>query len=225
VSDGVPARGPLPASLIEQFARLGSATVYEATGQRGLIDVDWRQIVPRSSVAGPARTALCGQGDNLMAHELLTGVRPGDVLVLTMPQAAPFALVGDLMVTQAKVQGAAALLVDAAVRDLDRLTEIGLPIWTRHVSMRGTTKHVLGTIDEPVCIGDQPIAPGDLLVLDADGVTVVERDRVQEALALSLAREVNERDAKERILGGALTHDLFGFRAHLERSRRAGTDA
>jgi 4-hydroxy-4-methyl-2-oxoglutarate aldolase len=186
-------------------------------GQRGLVDVAWQQIVPGSRVAGPARTVRCGQGDNLMVHELLTRVRPGDVLVLTMPEPAPFALVGDLMATQASAQGAAALLVDAAVRDVEVLREIGLPIWARHVSMRGTTKDAIGPIDEPVVVGGQTIEAGDLLVLDADGVTVVPRDRAGEALALSLARETTEREARRALAAGGLTHDVFGFRARMER--------
>jgi 4-hydroxy-4-methyl-2-oxoglutarate aldolase len=201
-----------------ELARLGTATVYEAMGQRGLVDGEWRQVIPGSRVAGPARTARCGQGDNLMAHELLTRVRPGDVLVLTMPQPAPFALVGDLMVTQAKAQGVAGLLVDAAVRDLDALLEIGLPIWTRYVSMRGTRKEVTGPIDEPVIVGCQVISAGDLLILDSDGVTVIGAEFGPEALSKALDREAKEDTAREQIVGGGLTHDIFGFRGNVDRS-------
>jgi 4-hydroxy-4-methyl-2-oxoglutarate aldolase len=199
----------------DELARLGTATVYEATGQRGLVDGEWIQVIPGSRVAGPARTVRCGQGDNLMAHELLTDVRPGDVLVLTMPHPAPFALMGDLMVTQAKVQGAAALLVDAAVRDIEALRDIGLPIWTRWVSMRGTTKALKGPIDEPVVVGNQVIAAGDIVILDADGVAVVPKDEVERSIELSRVREAKEDVAREQLLAGEYTHDVFGFRANM----------
>src|SRR5262249_20454433 len=138
---GVPARsaagGGDAVSAIAELARLGSATVYEAAGRRGLVDAPLLQIVPGSRAAGPARTVRCGQGDNLMAHAAMAAVEPGDVLVLTMPVPAPVALVGDLLATQAQVQGAAAVLVDGAVRDVEELRELGLPIWARHVSIRG----------------------------------------------------------------------------------------
>jgi 4-hydroxy-4-methyl-2-oxoglutarate aldolase len=209
-------------TAIEALARLGSATVYEATGQRGLVDGEWYQIVPGSRVAGPARTVRCGQGDNLMAHELLTRIRPGDVLVLTMPKPAPFALVGDLMVTQAKAQGAAALLVDAAVRDVEELVSTGLPIWARYISIRGTTKELLGTIDEPVTVGGQIIASGDIVVMDRDGVAVVPQARIGESLALSRKREAKESEAKRLLANGATTHQIYGFG---ERVRLAASHA
>ena len=102
--------------VFAELARLGSATVYEAAGRRGLVDVDLEQLIPGSRACGPARTVRCGQGDNLMVHAAMARTEPGDVLVLTMPEPEPVALIGDLLVTQARERGAVALLVDAAVR-------------------------------------------------------------------------------------------------------------
>ncbi|MGB8878217.1 MAG: RraA family protein, partial [Solirubrobacteraceae bacterium] len=115
-------------AIHEEFAELGSATVYEAGGRRGYVDADLIQVVSGSRVAGPARTVVCGQDDNLMVHAAMAAVQPGEVLVLTMPEPRPVALVGDLLATQAKAQGAAAILVDASVRDVEELAELGLPI-------------------------------------------------------------------------------------------------
>src|SRR5690242_17252131 len=112
----------------QEFARLGVATTYEASGREGLVDIPLHQIVPGSRVAGPARTVLCGQGDNLMMHAVLATVQPGDVVVLTMPEPAPVALVGDLLATQARAQKIAGLLIDASVRDVEELRALGLPI-------------------------------------------------------------------------------------------------
>src|SRR5256714_5338285 len=111
----------------QELARYGVATVYEAAGRTGLIDIPLVQLVPGSRVAGPARTVRCGQGDNLMVHAALDQVQPGEVLVLTMPEPAPVALVGDLLATQAKVHQVAALLIDASVRDTKELQALGLP--------------------------------------------------------------------------------------------------
>jgi 4-hydroxy-4-methyl-2-oxoglutarate aldolase len=199
-----------------QLARLGSATVYEAAGRRGLVDVALRRIVPGSRAAGPARTVRCGQGDNLMVHAAMAAVQPGDVLVLTMPEPEPVALVGDLLATQAQVQGAAAVLVDAAVRDVDELVELGLPIWTRFVSVRGASKARVGAIDVLVSVGGRTIAPGDIVVLDGDGATVVARAELDTVLAASLDREEHERGKREQLRAGALSYDLDGLRARVE---------
>ena len=103
--------------------------------------------------------------------------------MLTMPEPAPVALVGELLATQAKGRGVAALLVDAAVRDVEELRELGLPIWARYVRVRGADKSVPGAIGEPVEVGGATIRQGDVVVLDADGAVVVEHERVDEVLA------------------------------------------
>jgi 4-hydroxy-4-methyl-2-oxoglutarate aldolase len=202
--------------VYEELARLGTATVYEASGRAGLVDADLTQVVPGSRAAGPARTVRCGQGDNLMVHAAMAHARPGDVLVLTMPDPEPVALVGDLLATQAKAQGAAAVLVDGAVRDVEDLVELGLPIWARFVAIRGATKTGVGAIDEPVVVGSRRIDPGDVVILDADGGAVVPSARVDEVLELSLAREEKERVKRERLQAGALSYDLDGLRRLVE---------
>jgi 4-hydroxy-4-methyl-2-oxoglutarate aldolase len=203
----------------DQLAQLGSATVYEAGGRRGYVDVDLIQVLPGSRVAGPARTVRCGQDDNLMVHAAMAEVQPGDVLVLTMPVPQPVAIVGDLLATQAQAHGAAALLVDAAVRDIETLAELGLPIWARWVRVRGATKNVAGAIGEPVTVGGAVIRQGDVVVLDADGAAVVEAERVDEVLAASREREVKERVKRAKLQAGGLSFELDGLRDKLDELR------
>jgi 4-hydroxy-4-methyl-2-oxoglutarate aldolase len=199
-----------------ELAQLGSATVYEAAGRAGLIDADLIQVVPGTAIAGPARTAQCGQDDNLMVHAAMAAVQPGEILVLTMPEPAPVALVGDLLATQAQVQGAAGVLVDGAVRDVEDLRELGLPVWARWVRIRGAGKDVVGTVGEPVEVGGQRIATGDLVVLDADGGAVVAADLVEEVLVASRERLERERIKREKLKEGALSYELDGLRAVVE---------
>jgi 4-hydroxy-4-methyl-2-oxoglutarate aldolase len=196
----------------EELAQLGSATVYEAGGRRGYVDADLVQVVPGSRAAGPARTVRCGQDDNLMVHAAMAEVQPGEVLVLTMPEPRPVALIGELLATQAQAHGAAALLVDASVRDLEELVEMGLPIWARWVRVRGATKDANGTIGDPVTVGGAEIRQGDVLVLDVDGVAVVERGRVDEVLSASRDRAERERVKRAKLADGALSYDLDGLR-------------
>jgi 4-hydroxy-4-methyl-2-oxoglutarate aldolase len=201
---------------VAELARLGSATVYEAAGREGIVDAPLHRIIPGSRAAGPARTALCGQDDNLMVHAAMASLEPGDVLVLAMPEPAPVALVGDLLATQAKARGAAAILVDGAVRDVDELVELGLPIWARYVRIRGAAKDVGGAIDESVTVGGQAIAPGDVVVLDGDGAAVVPQGRVEEVLAAAIERERREAGKRARLQAGELSYDLDGLRARVE---------
>ena len=203
-------------NAIAELAALGSATVYEAGGRGGYVDLDLIQILAGSRVAGPARTVKCGQDDNLMVHAAMAEVQPGEVLVLTMPEPRPVGIVGDLLATQAKVHGAAGILIDAAVRDIDALAELGLPIWARWVRIKGATKDIPGTIGEPVQVGGATINQGDIVVLDADGAAVVEADRVDEVLEASRKREDNELVKRIKLRDGELSYDLDGLRARVE---------
>ncbi|MBV9002663.1 MAG: 4-carboxy-4-hydroxy-2-oxoadipate aldolase/oxaloacetate decarboxylase [Solirubrobacterales bacterium] len=200
----------------QELADLGSATVYEAGGRGRYVDADLIQILPASRVAGPARTVLCGQDDNLMVHAVMAETQPGEVLVLTMPEPRPVALVGDLLATQAKAHGAAAILVDASVRDLNELAELDLPIWARWVRVKGAGKNIRGSIGEPVTVGGATINQGDILILDADGVAVIEPERVTEVLDASREREQRERVKRLKLQAGELSYDLDGLRDRVE---------
>jgi 4-hydroxy-4-methyl-2-oxoglutarate aldolase len=198
------------------LAQLGVATVHEAAGRVGVIDVELTQVVPGSRAAGPARIARCAAGDNSMVHAVIAHSKPGDVLVLTSSDPAPVALVGELLATQAQVRGVAAILVDGAVRDLDELAEIGLPIWARWVRAQGATKGTIGELDVPVTIGGTEIAPGDLVVLDCDGAMALPQARIDEVLPLALERAAKERAMRERYAAGELSYDLNGLREVVE---------
>ena len=204
----------------EELARLGSATVHEAATRSPLVDLPLVQIIPGSRAAGPARTVRCGQGDNLMVHAAIAEAEPGEVLVLTMPEPAPVALVGELLATQALGRGVAAILVDAAVRDVEELGELGLPIWARYVRVRGADKRVAGSIGEPVDVGGATIRQGDAVVLDADGVVVVERERIAEVLTAARTRAEREVEKRAKLQAGALSYDLDGLRELVESSSR-----
>ena len=201
-----------PADVPRLLAGFGTATVCEAAGGEGIVDVDLKQVIPGSRAAGPARTVLCGQGDNLAVHEALASVRPGEVLVITMPEPAPFGAVGELIVLQAQARGAAGMLVDVAVRDIAELKEIGLPIWARFVRVRGTKKADPGRLDVPVVVGGATIRPGDVVVMDDDGVVVVAAERVEEVVEAARAREEKESRLRPRLRAGELTYDLLGLR-------------
>jgi 4-hydroxy-4-methyl-2-oxoglutarate aldolase len=133
-----------------------------------------------------------------------------------MPVPRPVALVGELLATQAKVAGVAALLVDAAVRDLDELRAVGLPIWARYVRVTGAEKRVPGVIGGPVELAGATIRQGDVVVLDADGAVVVERERIDEVLHAGLAREAREREKRARLEAGEHSYDLDGLRQLVE---------
>jgi 4-hydroxy-4-methyl-2-oxoglutarate aldolase len=205
---------------IIRLSELGVATVYEASGREGLIDIPLIQLIPNSRVAGPARTALCGQDDNLMVHAVVEHIQPGEVLVLSMPEPAPVALVGELLATQAMVRSAAGILVDGSVRDVSELIELGLPIWSHFIRVRGATKTKIGELNRTVTVGGMDIAPGDIVVMDVDGGVRVKRERIEEVLNASEERLVREAALRKKLLAGQISYDLHGLRDYVERNQK-----
>jgi 4-hydroxy-4-methyl-2-oxoglutarate aldolase len=201
---------------LARLSELGVATVYEASGREGLIDIPLIHLIPGSRAAGPARTVLCGQDDNLMVHAVIEQIQPGEVLVLSMPESAPVALIGELLATQVKVRGAAAILVDAAVRDVEELVELGLPIWAHFIRVKGATKTKVGELNVPVTVGGTTISPADIVVLDADGAVCVKQARTAEVLKASEGRFEREAGLREKLLAGEMTYDLHSLRKIIE---------
>lgn len=205
---------------LKRLSELGVATVYEASGRQGLIDLPLIQIIPGSRAAGPARTVLCGQDDNLMVHAVIEQIQPGEVLVLSMPEPSPVALVGELLATQVKVRGAAAILVDAAIRDVEELVNLGLPVWTRYIRVRGADKTRVGQLGVSVTVVGTQVSLGDIIVLDADGGVCIQRERADAVLQAAEARFERESRLREKLIAGEMSYDLHGLRDYVEEKGR-----
>ena len=199
-----------------ELGEAGVATVYEAYGRRGLIEGPWDVVTPRRGVAGPARTAVCGPGDNRAVHEVMAHVRPGEIVVLTMEDPEPVALVGELLAAQAVGRGAVGILVDAAVRDSAELATMPLTTVTRWRTARGATKAKRGRVNVEVSVGQTVVRPGDVVVLDDDGATCVRSDDVDDLLTDVRARIEKERGLRVRWEAGERSYDVYGLRAEDE---------
>jgi 4-hydroxy-4-methyl-2-oxoglutarate aldolase len=200
-------------------AAFGVSTMFEAAGKSGLVDLDLIAHIPTAKVAGRARTVLCGQDDNLMVPAAIARVRPGEILVMRMPESRPVSLLGELLATQCLARGVAGVLVDAAIRDAVAIRELGLPVWSRYVRARSATKTHVGELDVPIEMGGTTIAAGDLVVLDGDGALAVPAARVDEVVAAAKKRDAAEVLKRERYANGELSYDLDGLRAIVEGAR------
>jgi len=213
-------RNTMTKDELARLSELGVATIYEAAGREGLLDASLIQLIPGSRVAGPARTVLCGQDDNLMVHAAIEHIQPGEVVALTMPEPAPVALVGELLATQVKVRGAAGILVDAAIRDVEELLGLGLPVWARFIRVKGATKTKVGELNGTVTVGGARISPSDIIILDADGGVCVRQERAEAVLKAAEARFEKEASLREKLFAGEMSYDLHGLREIIETKRR-----
>jgi 4-hydroxy-4-methyl-2-oxoglutarate aldolase len=192
-------------------ARLGeftAATIHEAQGRRGAVASRIKPIDPESSFVGSAFTVVCAPRDNLMLQVAIHYAQPGDVLIVSAGELSEAGMFGDVLGNACKAKGIAALVTDAGVRDTRELRELGLPVFSGSVSIKGTVKETLGALNQPVVFGGELIRPGDIVKGDADGVVVIRREEAREVAELSAARDANEAELIEKYKAGGTTIDL-----------------
>ena len=191
--------------LVKAAAQFAPCIFADVAGRRGALDGRIAPLSPSMKVCGPAFTVDVRPGDNLMIHAALAIAKPGDVLVVDGKGDRACALMGDLMMNQAKAMGLAGVVVDAAVRDVEDLRALGFPVFSVGANPNGPTKFVPGRINYPISIGGVAVNPGDLIVGDADGVVAIARADAAALLDLAAKKVADETKRLESIRAGKLT--------------------
>lgn len=180
------------AEVVRQAAEFPSSILADVAGRRGALNGRIAPLAPSMRFAGPAITVELRPGDNLMIHAALAIVNPGDVIVVDGKGDLNAALMGEIMCQQAVALGVAAVVIDGAVRDSEAIRQLGFPMYAAGLNPNGPTKFVPGRLNHPISIAGVTVNPGDLVVGDADGVTVIERDKAAAMLPLAAEKVAQE---------------------------------
>jgi regulator of RNase E activity RraA len=188
-------------ALLEAFGEASSAQIADCMSRLGAMDAGIRPVWPSPRVIGSALTVWCHSGDNLMLHKALTVAREGDVVVMNTQGNVANSGFGELIATSAVKLGIRAVIVDGTVRDSDALERMKLPVYSRGLSPNGCNKDGAGEVGSIVACGGVAVGPGDVIVADRDGVTVVpleDAEQVARMAATQVARELKRLEEIEK---------------------------
>jgi 4-hydroxy-4-methyl-2-oxoglutarate aldolase len=180
------------ARIVDQAAQFPSSIFADVAGRRGALHGRITPLSPTMRFAGPALTVEVRPGDNLMIHAAMAIAKPGDVIVVDGKGDLTSALMGEIMCQQCVAIGVAAVVIDGAVRDSEAIRELGFPMFAAGLNPNGPTKSIAGRVNHPISIGGVSIRAGDLVVGDADGVTVIEREKAAAMLPLAAEKVAAE---------------------------------
>ncbi len=194
------------------FQEVGVADVLEGLDAgHALMDPAIRPVWTGAKIIGPALTVLTVPGDTLMLHYAVEVCQAGDVIVLASEEPNPSAVWGKMVSVVARARGVAGVIVDGFVRDIAYIRDAQLPVWTRAVSPRGSTRKGPGSLNVPICCGGVRVEPGDLIMADDDGVIVIPQAKRLAALEVGLRRVAREQKMMPQLLEGTSPFTILGL--------------
>jgi regulator of RNase E activity RraA len=188
--------------IVQEAARYQAAIIADVAGRRGALDGRIRAVRPSMKLAGTAFTVEVRPGDNLMIHAAISLAKPGDVIIVDGKGDLGAALMGTIMMTACKQLGIAGVVIDGAVRDTLEIEEMGFPVFAAGYNPNGPTKNIAGRIGHPISVGGVTVHAGDFIIGDADGVVVVEREKIASLLPLAAKKVADESARIEAIKKG-----------------------
>jgi len=199
----------IPSKIINRVKKLNCALLCDGMIETGIdrdgcMDAEIMPVNQKLLMIGTAMTIDTDKGDNFPIHVATYSAKPGYVMVIDGKGYKERPYFGDLIMGAAQAVGIVGMVVDGYCRDTKGCLELKFPVYARGIMQRGVIKKNPGIINGTIKCGGVTVNPGDLVVGDYDGVTVVPRDRIEEVLANAEKKLAYERE-REKVIKSYIT--------------------
>ncbi len=197
--------------IASEFKGIPTGNICDMNNREGSMDSGIKPLHYQFELTGYAMTVTCLPGDNLTIHRAIAEAKPGVVLVINCRGFLEAGVFGELFATSCRARGIAGVVIDGACRDKKDLIDMNYPVFSRGVCPNGTLKETCGEINTVIECGGRVVAPGDIIVGDADGVVVIPQARAETILKKAQAKKAKETELKVLLAQGRTTAELMGF--------------
>ncbi|WP_396120340.1 RraA family protein [Domibacillus indicus] len=188
-------------NIVEQFEGIPTTCISDALQGMNNLSSAIQPLKEEYRVAGRAFTVKMPVGDNLVVLKAIREAKPGDVLVIDAKGDTYRAIAGDFIVGMAQTLGIKGIIVDGVIRDVVGIKELNYPVFCKGTTIAASGKAGQGEINVPISCGGVTIHPGDIIVGDADGVTVVPQEAEEEVLKQSIEKADKDIKRAQKVSG------------------------
>lgn len=200
---------------VTALGRFPTTQIADSGAPVSVVDPPIRRLAGDSEICGPATTLWTKPGDILFILKSPDVIKSGDVLIIDGGGRGDAAVMGDIVSRCLAYFGCRGIVVDGAIRDIDGINEIGLPVFGRNVYPTTASVDGPGAINVPIQCGGVMVYPGDVVRADASGVVIVPGDRVSEVIAATQAVENQETAWRSAVANGTSLSVATGINAKL----------
>lgn len=190
---------------------ISTCNISDAMSRGGSLGVFEKLNPSLQTVYGKAVTCETPDGDWWAVAKAIDTIAVGDILVATSTGGISSAIMGELLANSAKVRGASAIVIDGAVRDIDGLRKLLIPIYARSVVPNAGDPNRKGRVGSTIVVNGVEIGPGDIIACDESGVVCIPQNIAADVLKKASEIPAKELEARKQILEGKKISDILNF--------------
>jgi regulator of RNase E activity RraA len=207
-----------PAAIVAAFRdllRYDSVTcaVSDCMGRFGAMTAEMRPLFEPIRMVGTAVTVRTLASDLAAPFKAIDISEPGDIIVIDTHGSSNTAFWGENMTLSAMNRGVAGAVIDGCCRDVVEIRKLQFPVLCKGIVPNVASISGYGEVNVPIACAGVSVSPGDLIIIDENGVVVVPRELAEMVLEKTRRLLDDEHLLQDKIRAGATIGELINVDA------------